>query len=281
VHGFFSLDLTFLTFCSSVGMHVSLALLIHIHKLTLNRDQTPPNTPQRARIASQRFEQENRVLDSPQRHCVPQNLPHIAPPFQLAQDDIFGGGPISDRRRAQAFLANLNFQHGNAAPQLTPNSMILAQEHLAQLQHPLEFNPAPALGGRHQPPEPLQQPPNIQLQGPQLPIATMNSIQAIQQRIAELNVPREFQAVRQLQIPPVPPPALPNIQPVPQNIPPEAPKARDPKPGFPHLLYCTSGRHYRHQTLFEENSTCSECREKNRRKAQIAAARRAEEQRQA
>lgn len=35
VRGFFSLDLTFLTFCSSVGMHVSLAFLIHIPKLTL------------------------------------------------------------------------------------------------------------------------------------------------------------------------------------------------------------------------------------------------------
>jgi hypothetical protein len=35
LRGFFTLDLTFLTFYSSVGMHVSLALLIHIHKLTL------------------------------------------------------------------------------------------------------------------------------------------------------------------------------------------------------------------------------------------------------
>jgi hypothetical protein len=33
VCAFFSLDLTFLTFCSSVGMHVSFALLIHIQQI--------------------------------------------------------------------------------------------------------------------------------------------------------------------------------------------------------------------------------------------------------
>jgi hypothetical protein len=67
-----------------------------------------------------------------------------------------------------------------------------------------------------------------------------------------------------------------NLRDPPQDIPPAAPKARDPKPGFPDLLWCTSGKHYRHQQLFEDNATCSECREKNRRKAQIAAERRAE-----
>jgi hypothetical protein len=36
---------------------------------------------------------------------VPQNRPHIAPPFQQAQDDVFGSGPIPG---AQAFLVNLN-----------------------------------------------------------------------------------------------------------------------------------------------------------------------------
>jgi hypothetical protein len=58
---------------------------------------------------------------------VPQNRPYIAPPFQQAQDDVFGGGPVPG---AQAFLANLNFQDGNAAPQLTPDSVILARERL-------------------------------------------------------------------------------------------------------------------------------------------------------
>ncbi|KAJ7302206.1 hypothetical protein DFH08DRAFT_826829 [Mycena albidolilacea] len=88
-----------------------LLFLILSQALCVGMDQTPPNTPQRARIASQRFERDNRVLDSPQCYC---------------------------RHGAQAFLANFNFQHGNAAPQLTPNSVTLAQEHLAQLQHPLE-----------------------------------------------------------------------------------------------------------------------------------------------
>ena len=37
---------------------------------------------QRARNPSQRNERDNCVLDSPQHHCVPQNPPHIAPPFQ-------------------------------------------------------------------------------------------------------------------------------------------------------------------------------------------------------
>jgi hypothetical protein len=162
---------------------------------------------------------------------VPQNRPYIAPPFQQAQDDVFGGGPVPG---AQGFLANLNFQDGNAAPQLTPDSVILAREHLAQLQHPLEFNLAPAPAGRRQP-----------------QFSPGNRVNAI---------------------------AGPSNL---QDIPPAAPKARDSKPGFPDLLWCTSGKHYRHQQLFEDNATCSECCEKNRRKAQIAAERRAEAQRQA
>ena len=39
------------------------------------RPETPPNTPQRARIAAQQHERNNRILDSPQRH----RTPHIAP----------------------------------------------------------------------------------------------------------------------------------------------------------------------------------------------------------
>jgi hypothetical protein len=115
------------------------------------------NTPQRARIASQRNEQDNRVLDSPQHHCVPRKQPHIAPSFQQAQNDVSGGRPIPDRHGARAFLGNLIFQHGNVTPQLTPNSVALAREHLAQLQGPLEFNPTPAPVCRHRPPEPQQQ----------------------------------------------------------------------------------------------------------------------------
>ncbi|KAJ6585803.1 hypothetical protein B0H19DRAFT_1059994 [Mycena capillaripes] len=147
-------------------MHLVISPYLLFLILPWTVDQTPPNTPQRARIASQRNERDNRVLDSPQHHRVPQNPPRIVLPFQQAPDDVFGGGPIPDRREAQAFLANLNFQPGNAAPQLTPNSVTWAQERLAQLQRPLEFNPAPAPVGRHRPPEPVQQQhPDILAQG--------------------------------------------------------------------------------------------------------------------
>ncbi|KAJ7347066.1 hypothetical protein DFH08DRAFT_809808 [Mycena albidolilacea] len=238
-------------------MHLMIGPYLLFLILSQTLDQTPPNTPQRARIAAQRNERDNCVLDSPQHHCVPQNWPYIAPPFQQAQDDVFGGGPVPG---LQAFLANLNFQDGYAAPQLTPDSVTLAQEHLAQLQHPLEFNPAPAPApapaGRRQP-----------------QFNPGNRVNAIAGPLNLRDPP--------LQIPPVPSPALPNIHPAPQDIPPAAPKARDLKPGFPDLLWCTSGKHYRHQQLFGENDTCSECREKKRRRAQIAAEWCAEEQQQA
>ncbi|KAJ6616165.1 hypothetical protein B0H10DRAFT_1949369 [Mycena sp. CBHHK59/15] len=55
---------------------------------------TPPNTPQRARIAAQSQEGDNRVLDSPQCHRPPrlsQPLPRGA--AQPPQGDVFGGGP--------------------------------------------------------------------------------------------------------------------------------------------------------------------------------------------
>ena len=51
-------------------------------KLTLfYRAETPPNTPQRARIAAQQLDRSNRTLDSPQRHRTPHqaNPPHIPP----------------------------------------------------------------------------------------------------------------------------------------------------------------------------------------------------------
>lgn len=41
--------------------------------------ETPPNTPQRARIAAQQRERSNRTLDSPQRHRTPHHT--ISPPI--------------------------------------------------------------------------------------------------------------------------------------------------------------------------------------------------------
>jgi len=37
----------------------------------ISRSETPPNTPQRAQIAAQRSEHDNRIMDSPQHHSAP------------------------------------------------------------------------------------------------------------------------------------------------------------------------------------------------------------------
>ena len=61
--------------------------------------ETPPNTPQRARIAAQQHERSNRTLDSPQRHRTPHqgtrqipalnfNTP-LPPPVVVPGDDPF------------------------------------------------------------------------------------------------------------------------------------------------------------------------------------------------
>ena len=66
--------------------------------------ETPPNTPQRARIAAQQLERSNRTLDSPQRHRTPHqaippqipplhfNIP-LAPPIIIPGDDPFAIPP--------------------------------------------------------------------------------------------------------------------------------------------------------------------------------------------
>ena len=43
----------------------------------LRDDNTPPNTPRRARIAAQRDERDERTMDSPQRRRIPSR---ISPP---------------------------------------------------------------------------------------------------------------------------------------------------------------------------------------------------------
>ena len=44
-------------------------------------NDTPPNTPQRARTTAQRIERDERTMDSPQRHRIP---PVISPiPFNI------------------------------------------------------------------------------------------------------------------------------------------------------------------------------------------------------
>ena len=48
------------------------------------RDDSPPNTPRRARIAAQRNERDERTMDSPQRRRIPpQVLPPVIPPIQF------------------------------------------------------------------------------------------------------------------------------------------------------------------------------------------------------
>ncbi|KAJ7026987.1 hypothetical protein C8F04DRAFT_1238363 [Mycena alexandri] len=169
-----------------------------MHVYVILWDQTPPNTPQRARIAAQRNEHDNRVLDSPQRHRVPQSRPLNAPVPQQPLNDVFGGGPI------QAPLGDQGLHPRNVVQQLTPNR---ARARLAQLQTPLEFDPAPR---PQQDPDILAQvqehvaqfnihrgnavagPSNQQ--APQLPQAM---VAAMQQRITELNAPRQFQGLGQ------------------------------------------------------------------------------------
>ena len=59
-------------------MYVNFLFFIFIfcYKSIFYRAETPPNTPQRARIAAQQLERLNRTLDSPQRH----RIPHLANP---------------------------------------------------------------------------------------------------------------------------------------------------------------------------------------------------------
>jgi hypothetical protein len=50
--------------------------------IKIQRSETPPNTPQRARIAAQRSERDNRMMDSPEHHRAPHAMRspgHIAP----------------------------------------------------------------------------------------------------------------------------------------------------------------------------------------------------------
>jgi hypothetical protein len=66
-------------------MYVAFFLLIKYSNwffvIDLIRDQTPPNTPQRARAATRQNERNSRNLDSPEQRRIPQNpvFPQIAP----------------------------------------------------------------------------------------------------------------------------------------------------------------------------------------------------------
>ncbi|KAJ7464795.1 hypothetical protein B0H11DRAFT_2198008 [Mycena galericulata] len=199
-------------------------------------DQTPPNTPQRARIASQRHERENRVLDSPQHHRLPQPVRPNQPqaPAQQLHGDVFGGGPAN---RVQALLQDFNLQQHpippDQRPRLTPNTMAAVQDRLAQLQTPLEFNPVgnqptrrrtvvpnAVAGPSNAHPNPPPPPPRV----PQIPPRlTPNTVAAAQEQLALLQAPLEFNPVELrrgqryfLQVPddripdPPNPPAQPN-----------------------------------------------------------------------
>jgi hypothetical protein len=63
----------------------SLFYFIFIFKKKLFvRAETPPNTPQRARIVAQQLERSNRTLDSPQRHRTPHHpVPPLIPPLNF------------------------------------------------------------------------------------------------------------------------------------------------------------------------------------------------------
>ena len=56
---------------------------ILIYEFSMDND-TPPNTPRRARIAAQQNEREDRTMDSPQRRRIPPHVPHpVIPPIQF------------------------------------------------------------------------------------------------------------------------------------------------------------------------------------------------------
>jgi hypothetical protein len=93
---------------------------------------------------------------------------------------------------------------------MTPNTVANVQQRLAQIQAPLEFNPAPHRPERRRVPVNTVAGPsnagNNAVAGPsnaaaqpqhEQPRATPGTIQAMQRRIEELNVPRQFQPVEQ------------------------------------------------------------------------------------
>ncbi|KAJ6456618.1 hypothetical protein C8R47DRAFT_1029309, partial [Mycena vitilis] len=259
-------------------------------------DQTPPNTPQRARIASQRQERESRVLDSPQHHRLPriangpQPLPRAQPqpppPLQQAPADIFGGGPIALQQQI------------TAGQRLTPNTRAALQERIAQLV-PLQFNPAPynpnpAAPRRHNvnavpgpSNAPLGQPQHVPgpANAPYMPILQQPR-EVLERRIAELNVRREFQPIeperrRGRRAAAVQPPIQPNnpAPPVAAQIalpPPHIAQQNNqghqpnnaPQPEFPNFVAAANLPHYakpvieahvKRITLGRMNLVCPEC----------------------
>ena len=113
--------------------------------------ETPPNTPQRARIAAQQHERSNRTLDSPQRHRTPHqgtrqipalnfNVP-LPPPVVVPGDDPFAV-PVQN--------APVQYQH--------------LPQHLADALRNLPPEPPARGGGRGRgriPPAPVHQYQNL------------------------------------------------------------------------------------------------------------------------
>ena len=58
--------------------------------------ETPPNTPQRVRVAAQQLDRSNRTLDSPQRRRTPhQAVPPLIPPLRFEVPPPVGGDPFA------------------------------------------------------------------------------------------------------------------------------------------------------------------------------------------
>ena len=111
------------------------------------RDQTPPNTPQCVRIASQRQECDSCTLDSPQQHWLPRDSQGTSAPSRSTDQDVLGGQPVwpDFDRNTVLQVADLNaprefnsrpapMQFHEQAPPPTPNTAAEARDHLAQLQ---------------------------------------------------------------------------------------------------------------------------------------------------
>ncbi|KAJ7202233.1 hypothetical protein C8J57DRAFT_1260306 [Mycena rebaudengoi] len=198
----------------------------------LQMDQTPPNTPQRARISAQTQERDARLLDSPEHRRQPRPpvfpRPQVTVPVQNPTGDVFGGGPV------RRFLEALNAprEPGVPPPRATPNTVAAMQNMIAELNAPRPFVPI-AHNPRRPAPAPFPAP--EQVQGPQQPIIPATAAE-VEARLAELNNPRAFAPQRGTQIPPqfMPIPPAP-----PQPAPPQQhgnPEPRADSPPFPDFV---------------------------------------------
>lgn len=191
----------------------SSSIILKISTLHSSRPETPPNTPERARISHRRNEREQRILDSPQHvrqsNLTTSNLPAIPQPFGLPQARAGPSNAVAD----DPFIVpgqpvQLNGQQYHNLP-----------PHLAQMVQNLEPLAAP-LRNRHA---------NANAVASSSTAPRLGDLATLHERYQ--NLP-PLQPGRQRNIAPaVQPIPLPVPHPVPQPVPPPAPQpALQPAP---------------------------------------------------